>query len=163
MRNNYIVIIVLALLLAGAGWLFFSSNEDSANNMYSGDNATGPSDQSRADADMPPQKLADQYRNKAAVVTTGQGSFTISFFDDDAPKTIENFIRLAQAGKYDNVPFHRIIKGFMIQTGDYENGNGTGGQSAFGQEFADELYADTESYKRGYQRGIVAMANAGPN
>ncbi|HEY9583938.1 MAG TPA: peptidylprolyl isomerase, partial [Candidatus Paceibacterota bacterium] len=80
-------------------------------------------------------------------------------YDSDAPKTVENFITLADKGFYNGVIFHRVIKGFMIQGGD-QTGTGRGGP---GYTFADELNQSTESYKNGYKRGVVAMANSGPN
>ncbi|HVF42599.1 MAG TPA: peptidylprolyl isomerase [Pyrinomonadaceae bacterium] len=82
--------------------------------------------------------------------------------EDDAPKTTENFRLLAEAGKYDNVIFHRVIKGFMIQGGDPE-GTGRGGASAWGGRFNDEINRASELYRGPYAKGTVAMANAGPN
>ena len=72
---------------------------------------------------------------------------------------MENFVTLAEKGFYDGVIFHRVIKGFMIQGGD-PTGTGSGGP---GYQFADELNPLTSSYKRGYARGTLAMANAGPD
>ena len=92
-------------------------------------------------------------------IETNYGEIQFATYDADAPKTVQNFITLAQKGFYDNLIFHRIIKGFMIQGGDPQ-GNGTGGP---GYQFEDELNPATESYKAGYQKGVVAMANAGPN
>lgn len=96
---------------------------------------------------------------KTATIETNKGTIVFEFFPEDAPKTVENFILLASRGFYDEVIFHRVIEGFMIQGGD-PTGTGTGGP---GYKFADELNSETESYKRGYVRGTVAMANAGPN
>lgn len=90
------------------------------------------------------------------------GSITVEFFDQDAPKAVENFLRLSDSGYYNCLTFHRVAKGFVIQGGD-PNGNGSGGQSAFGQPFQDELNPATESYKTGYVKGVLAMANSGPN
>jgi cyclophilin family peptidyl-prolyl cis-trans isomerase len=90
---------------------------------------------------------------------TNYGTITFELYRQDAPKTTENFVNLAQKGFYNNLTFHRVIKGFMIQGGD-PNGNGTGGP---GYTFADELDPNTASAKEGYKRGVVAMANAGPN
>lgn len=92
-------------------------------------------------------------------ITTNHGDIVFQTYDADAPKTVENFLTLAQKGFYNDVIFHRVISGFMIQGGD-PTGTGTGGP---GYQFADELNAQTESYKKGYVRGTVAMANAGPN
>lgn len=90
------------------------------------------------------------------------GPIKIQFYDKDAPKTVENFLRLANSGYFDCLTFHRVAKGFVIQGGD-PTGTGTGGDSAFGGKFADELNAATASYKTGYVKGTVAMANSGPN
>lgn len=92
-------------------------------------------------------------------IITNKGEITLELFDNDAPKTVENFITLTKKGYYDGVIFHRVIKGFMIQGGD-PTGTGAGGP---GYQFVDELNPETESYKIGYVRGTVAMANAGPN
>jgi cyclophilin family peptidyl-prolyl cis-trans isomerase len=92
----------------------------------------------------------------------GFGDIKLEFFEKDAPKAVENFIGLAKKGYYDGVTFHRIIKGFMIQGGD-PTGTGAGGESIFGDTFADELNPDTDSYKAGYAKGVLAMANRGPN
>lgn len=97
--------------------------------------------------------------NKMVKIETNKGDITLELFSSDAPKTVENFITLANKGFYDGVIFHRVISGFMIQGGD-PTGTGTGGP---GYKFADELNSSTESYQRGYVRGTLAMANAGPN
>jgi len=92
-------------------------------------------------------------------IQTNKGDISIELFKDDAPKTVENFLALAKKGFYDGVIFHRVISGFMIQGGD-PTGTGSGGPD---YQFADELNPETPSYQRGYVRGMVAMANAGPN
>ena len=97
-----------------------------------------------------------------AAIDTDKGVIEIEFFPNDAPMAVENFRLLAEHGYYDGVTFHRIVKGFMIQGGD-PTGDGTGGESAWGGMFADEIDASSGLYQGGYLRGIVAMANAGPN
>ncbi len=92
-------------------------------------------------------------------IVTNMGEIRIQTYDDDAPKTVENFLTLIEKSFYTNLTFHRVIKGFMIQGGD-PNGDGTGGP---GYKFEDELNPETESYKTGYKKGVVAMANAGAN
>jgi cyclophilin family peptidyl-prolyl cis-trans isomerase len=99
---------------------------------------------------------------KHAIIETGSGAIEIEFFETDAPKAVENFRLLAEHGYYDGLIFHRVLKGFMLQGGD-PLGNGTGGQSAWGGSFPDEIAPDSELYTNGYRRGIVAMANSGPN
>lgn len=92
----------------------------------------------------------------------GFGDIKLELFAKDAPKTVENFLRLVNSGYYDCITFHRVAKGFVIQGGD-PTGTGSGGDSAFGGEFADELNPETASYKAGYVKGTLAMANRGPN
>jgi cyclophilin family peptidyl-prolyl cis-trans isomerase len=88
-----------------------------------------------------------------ATMQTNHGSIEIELFDDDAPKTVQNFVKLAQDGFYDGVIFHRVIPDFMIQGGD-PTGTGSGGP---GYQFEDEFN------DRKVVRGALAMANAGPN
>ena len=100
--------------------------------------------------------------NRTAVIQTNKGTIRFELLEEDAPKTTENFITLAERGYYDGIIFHRVIKGFMIQGGD-PTGTGRGGESAWGGRFNDEINAGSEVYRRGYKAGTVAMANAGPN
>src|SRR5881296_946523 len=100
--------------------------------------------------------------NRTAEIQTNKGTINFELLEQDAPKTAENFRLLAEAGKYDGVIFHRVIKGFMIQGGD-PTGTGRGGQSAWGGRFNDEINSSSELYRGAYTRGTVAMANAGPN
>ena len=100
--------------------------------------------------------------NRTAVIQTNKGTIRFELLEDDAPKTTENFITLAERGYYDGVIFHRVIPSFMIQGGD-PTGTGRGGESAWGGRFNDEINRGSEVYKRGYKAGTVAMANAGPN
>src|SRR5215203_5244337 len=97
-----------------------------------------------------------------AVIETSSGPITIEFLAADSAKAVENFRLLAEHGYYDGLTFHRIVKGFMIQGGD-PSGNGTGGESAWGGTFADDINADSPLYRGGYKRGLLAMANAGPD
>jgi len=89
----------------------------------------------------------------SATITTNHGSIDIELFDGDAPKTVENFRKLAADGFYDGVVFHRVIPDFMIQGGD-PTGTGSGGP---GYQFEDEFNGHP------VVRGALAMANAGPN
>jgi cyclophilin family peptidyl-prolyl cis-trans isomerase len=97
-----------------------------------------------------------------ATIETDKGPIEIEFLAADAPKAVENFRLLAEHGYYDGLTFHRIVKGFMIQGGD-PLGDGTGGESAWGGTFPDEINEASALYRGGYRRGLVAMANAGPN
>jgi len=88
-----------------------------------------------------------------ANMNTSHGTIALEFFDDEAPKTVANFRKLADAGFYDGIIFHRVIPDFMIQGGD-PTGTGSGGPGyTFEDEFNDHPVA----------RGALAMANAGPN
>jgi cyclophilin family peptidyl-prolyl cis-trans isomerase len=89
----------------------------------------------------------------SATLETNHGSIAVELFDADAPKTVENFVKLAREGFYNGVVFHRVIENFMIQGGD-PTGTGAGGP---GYQFEDEINAHP------VQRGALAMANAGPN
>ena len=86
------------------------------------------------------------------------GDIELELFVDIAPKTCENFIGLVKKGYYDGIIFHRVIKSFMIQGGD-PTGTGRGGESLWGSKFEDEVTPDVTFD----QKGILAMANAGPN
>ena len=86
---------------------------------------------------------------------TSMGNFTIELFEQHAPKTVENFVKLAEKKFYDGVIFHRVIDGFMIQGGD-PTGTGRGGP---GYQFADEFHPQLKHSSE----GILSMANAGPN
>jgi cyclophilin family peptidyl-prolyl cis-trans isomerase len=97
-----------------------------------------------------------------AVIETDKGPIQIEFLATDQPRAVENFRLLAEHGYYDGLTFHRIVKGFMIQGGD-PRGDGTGGESAWGPTFPDEINENSPLYRDGYRRGVVAMANAGPD
>ncbi|HUF48626.1 MAG TPA: peptidylprolyl isomerase [Vicinamibacterales bacterium] len=97
-----------------------------------------------------------------AVIDTDKGPIEVELLPTDAPRAVENFRLLAEHGYYDGLTFHRIVEGFMIQGGD-PAGDGTGGESAWGAPFADEIDPQSPLYRGGYVRGLVAMANAGPN
>lgn len=111
----------------------------------------------------------NQIKNNMHLITlqTNLGVIQFQTYDADAPNTVKNFIDLANKGFYDGLTFHRVINGFMIQGGDPNctpsRASGRCGSGGPGYQFADELDPNTASYKAGYQRGVVAMANAGPN
>lgn len=92
-----------------------------------------------------------------AVITTSKGVVKMRFFPEEAPKAVENFKTLAKKGYYNGLLFHRVIEDFMVQTGD-PKGDGTGGESCWGEAFEDEISPKLHFYK-----GAVAMANRGPD
>ncbi len=93
---------------------------------------------------------------------TSKGDITLELNADASPKTVTNFITHAKNGYYNNLTFHRVIPGFMIQGGD-PKGTGTGGESIYGATFEDEIANAPELYQVGYKKGVVAMANRGAN
>jgi cyclophilin family peptidyl-prolyl cis-trans isomerase len=100
-----------------------------------------------------PAMRIDPAKSYTASLETNKGTIQVEFFPEDAPVTVNNFVCLAEDGYFNNTPFHRIVKGFVIQGGD-PTGTGSGGP---GYKFADEPVT------RDYERGTLAMANAGPN
>ena len=102
---------------------------------------------------QPPLMTIDPAASYTAIISTNKGDLTLELFASEAPFTVNNFVFLAREGFYDGVIFHRVIRDFMIQTGD-PTGTGTGGP---GYRF------DDEPVTRSYSQGIVAMANSGPN
>jgi cyclophilin family peptidyl-prolyl cis-trans isomerase len=101
----------------------------------------------------PPSMSINPDSEISAIINTSSGQIKINFFPSDAPITVNNFVFLAKEGYYDDVIFHRVVEGFMIQGGD-PTGTGMGGP---GYTFPDEPVS------RDYLRGTMAMANAGPN
>jgi len=99
---------------------------------------------------------------KHAVIQTDKGPIEIEFFTEEQPKAVENFRLLAEHGYYDGLTFHRIVKGFMLQGGD-PSGDGSGGESAWGAPFPDDIDPNSPLYRDGYRRGLLAMANSGSN
>lgn len=102
------------------------------------------------------KKMSDT--TTVAVIKTNMGTIEIELFAKAVPKTVENFVGLANKGYYNGVIFHRVIDNFMIQGGD-PTGTGRGGESLWGGKFADE-FVDTLKHTG---PGILSMANAGPN
>ena len=101
----------------------------------------------------PPPMTIDSSKNYTAIIVTSKGNITLELFAKDAPLAVNNFVFLAREGFYDRVKFHRVMKGFIIQSGD-PTGTGFGGP---GYKFADEVVT------REYIAGTLAMANSGAN
>ena len=118
----------------------------------------------------PPMQTTPHSQKEIAVLRTSMGTFEFELYRNDAPKTVENFVKLAGKKYFDGMRFHRVAKGFVIQTGDPNSKDpakaaswGMGGESIYGKEFEDELDPRTPSAKEGYKKGVVAMANRGQN
>lgn len=105
--------------------------------------------------DSPPPTVIDADTSYKATIKIEQGDIVVDLAQDQAPKTVNNFVFLAREGFYDGVIFHRVIDDFMAQTGD-PTGTGRGGP---GYQFEDEFHPDL----RHDEPGVVSMANAGPN
>ena len=155
MRLPVIIGVLIIAFAIGAGVLFFTTRSEAPVLV------TQP-DQSVPQASTPVRKTYTQFpgvlpqaerTGKIVRLKTTKGDITISIFGDEAPKAASNFLTLAKDGFYDGLTFHRRVEGFVIQGGD-PIGNGSGGP---GYKFEDE------PVKRAYTRGIVAMANSGPN
>ena len=93
-----------------------------------------------------------------AIIKTNMGTIEVELFADQTPKTVENFVGLAEKGYYNGIIFHRVIKDFMLQAGD-PTGTGRGGASFWGGKFEDEFVSDLKHDTP----GMLSMANAGPN
>lgn len=102
-----------------------------------------------------PGHAADQ---SVIILETTRGNIEIRLWPEVAPKAVENFIGLVEKGYYDSTVFHRVIKGFMIQGGD-PTATGRGGTSLWGKKFEDEVTPEVVFDRK----GLLAMANAGPN
>ncbi len=103
----------------------------------------------------PPAMQIDPAGTYRAVIETDRGDIALDLFPQHAPKTVNNFVTLAKDGFYDGLTFHRVIPNFMVQGGD-PTGTGAGGP---GYKFEDE----TQGNPLRHERGVISMANAGPN
>lgn len=169
--KNTLFSVIAAVIVIGAAWFLLDhssgypqSAEDIMKAASTSPAVSGvPAAQTPAasPAPAPITSVNPSVKNFMHTVTieTTKGTIVFETYDADAPKTVGNFISLANKGFYNGLIFHRVIQGFMIQGGD-PTGTGMGGP---GYKFADELDPNTPSYKAGYVRGTVAMANSGPN
>lgn len=160
-RNILLSLLLILIIVVGGYYLFSEKNTEleivpmvqsvSENNLTNIETTEASSTDSV-------QTIINEKSNMITI-ETNYGKIVFETYNQDAPNTVKNFITLADKGFYDGLTFHRVIPGFMIQGGD-PKGDGTGGP---GYQFADELDPKTASYKAGYKKGVVAMANAGPN
>lgn len=152
MKQNYkIYIIISAVVIIIVGGIYMGLVKSSKNDSIK--------TESNKENDIQQNSSAIKNMQHIVTIKTNMGEIRFATYDADAPKTVNNFITLAQKGFYNGVIFHRVIDGFMIQGGD-STGTGMDGP---GYTFEDELNLQTVSYKEGYKKGVVAMANSGPN
>ena len=152
MRSRTLPSLFLATLLLGAGCT--ASDQDPLGEDTAAEDLTLNLEEETAMTGFPGILAAEEITGKVIRVTTPKGEIVFELFEDTAPKAVSNFVSLTNSGFYNGLTFHRREEGFVIQGGD-PNGNGTGGP---GYTFEDEL---TDSYT--YERGMVAMANRGPD
>lgn len=152
MKKENLIIVLTLVVLVGAGiWYSFRGQPTES---------------------ITPSTERNETTEYMITLKTSMGEIRFELYAEDAPKTVENFVKLANEGYYNGLTFHRVIKGFMIQGGDPNCGStrspqvapaGPCGAGGPGYQFEDELNPETPSYKEGYKRGVVAMANAGPS
>jgi peptidyl-prolyl cis-trans isomerase B (cyclophilin B) len=149
------VLIIGVLVLSGCGTS--SEKEEAA------PKSTAPKTEEKEGSDQVANTVYPQLSNevseneKLVEIETTMGSIKVKLFPEYAPKAVENFITHGEEGYYDGLIFHRVIKDFMIQGGD-PNGDGTGGESIYGQPFEDEFSNNLFNL-----RGALSMANSGSN
>ena len=175
-QSRWIIGILIAIaVLAGIQW-WMNSQPNAFFNTYGNPpaDASATASSTAQDVQAATSTISAAVNNQSIknfmhdiTIDTSKGKIVFETYDSDAPNTVQNFIKLANSGFYNGTLFHRVIEGFMIQAGDpltkdpsKQSQWGTGGP---GYQFADELNAATPSYKAGYVRGTVAMANSGPN
>ncbi len=157
-RKTVIRIVFLVLLIFVVYQLNIAMNKNSENNNVSVNDVVD--ENNNEDNKNNGENNADNVDLRIAVIETNKGNIKLELFTNDAPKTVENFVKLASENFYDETKFHRVISDFMIQTGDPlskdddPSNDGTGGP---GYSFEDEI----NSHK--VEVGSLAMANSGPN
>ncbi|MDD5924168.1 MAG: peptidylprolyl isomerase [Clostridia bacterium] len=162
MKKTSLIALLIAIALTSAFFAGCSDNKNTDSKASDVDSTSqvsstsAPVEKTLIDEDFP-QMAAPKNGDTIAILHTSLGDIKMKFFPDEAPKTVENFITHAKDGYYDGLTFHRVMEGFMIQGGD-PNGNGTGGESIWGDSFEDEF---SENVVNVY--GSVAMANSGAN
>jgi len=162
-----IIIITVVILIVFGGIYYFAENqkpeavndEQVLNNNVNNEPITESSQATTSEEIINSDNSIVKNMQHLVTIKTNMGNISFATYDADAPETVKNFIKLTEKGFYDGVIFHRVIPGFMTQGGD-PTGTGAGGP---GYTFKDELNSQTESYQAGYKKGVVAMANAGPN
>lgn len=161
-----IVSVLSLLVVVGLGFFLYKKTEapviteTAPVSEQKSDEISIPSPSVMVDKEVRPVSLlTDVNKMNKVTIDTNLGKIVLELNDKDAPLASENFRKLTEKGFYNNLIFHRVIPGFMIQGGDPQ-GTGMGGP---GYQFADELDPNTPSAKAGYKKGVLAMANSGPN
>lgn len=164
--RNLVIITFIFIILATGGILYINNtskpsadqNKQTASSTPSSSTTTMPTN-----AATPTSNSSfDANKSYQATIHTNMGNIKLQLNPKDALKTVQNFVEHSQKNYYDNLIFHRVSKGFVIQGGD-PTGTGTGGESIFGKSFPDEINKQSDLYKTGYVKGVLAMANSGPN
>ena len=168
-----LVVIVIALIIVGWGAsrpnpsLTNLLNSTSTEQFASTSTDATLASSTPIDASSSINQSNNKKMSQIVTLDTSLGQIQFETYNNDAPNTVANFVKLADQGYYNGLNFHRVIKGFMIQGGDPnctpERSKGGCGSGGPGYQFADELNPATPSYQAGYKKGVVAMANAGPN
>ncbi len=149
------------LAVASAGVYYLSRGDDASKQPALTEQESETTVKSKQASDITvDQEAAPKTGDEVAVIQTSKGDITVRLFPEAAPETVKNFKELATYGKYKDVKFHRVIEDFMIQTGDFERGDGTGGYSYKGEgtSIEDEFHPDLTHLK-----GALSMANSGPD
>ncbi len=157
MAKIIVFITITALMVVGITYILWGGEKKETPQVFTQPETTSIMQENEISKKLkmgPPQSmLIEPGKNYTAILKTTAGEIEIKLYGDKTPVTANNFVCLAKSDFYNNTIFHRAIKGFMIQGGD-PKGDGTGGPA---YKFADE------PFRGEYKRGIVAMANAGPN
>lgn len=151
LMNNFWLIVIIIIFVIGAGFVLVRSGDNA--NINTVEEATQSANLSGKYTEFPGELPEKELTGKNISIETSKGIIEFELFGKDAPKAVSNFIFLTNEGYYNGLTFHRRDEGFVIQGGD-PSGDGSGGP---GYRFEDETVT------KNYDKGIVAMANAGPN
>jgi cyclophilin family peptidyl-prolyl cis-trans isomerase len=166
MRSAKITLgILVAFILIAFGSAFMNGHKTEKSNDIKIDDEQTQKEEIKLNDNQAPagtikQTDKPQKGDKIAIIKTTEGTIKARLFETAVPETVKNFTLLAEDGDYDGVIFHRVIEGFMIQTGDFERSNGTGGYSYKGKgtKINDEFHPDLT-----HLQGTLSMANSGKN
>ena len=156
MKNTFIFIVVVVVIVVGV-WLWHPKATDTKKDSVEPTTEVSTNNQNKektvSSLKFPGVLAKEKIENKKVVIKTEKGTIEFELYADKAPKTVSNFVYLAENKFYDGLTFHRVVPSFVIQGGD-PDGTGSGGP---GYKFEDEPVVGD------YKTGTVAMANSGPN